>query len=145
MGDSSKTRTALFFLAPALLSIGIFFLLAGDCRVHPELYGFDIYSLANWKFARFVGLENYAAFSATLLLEGRTGTRYTSYSSVESFPSPPRSLLHCFSNQNLCGSKEYFARLFYSVLRLSLRSQSMWRFVYHPRYGSLNYVLSLSE
>src|SRR2546427_13119416 len=60
MRNSSHVRTALFFLAPALIAIGVFFLIPVLGAFLLSFTDFDIYSLGNWKFARFVGLKNYA-------------------------------------------------------------------------------------
>src|SRR5437660_5649905 len=64
--------------------------------------------------------------SSAILSSGKPcGTRSTSCSLEEHFPSPLRSPLHCFLNQNLCGSKVYSApHILLPSLQHLLRSRS---------------------
>src|SRR6266536_3350068 len=52
-------RAALWFVAPAVLVIGVFFLLPVVAALLMSLTDFDIYALADLRNLRFVGLANY--------------------------------------------------------------------------------------
>ena len=143
MADSSKTRTALFFLAPALLSIGIFFLLPVIAAFILSFTDFDIYSLANWKFARFVGLKNYTdLLSDPLFWKAVRNTLYFLF--VGGTLSIAASLASALLLESkLVRLKGVFRTAYFTPVVTTLVAVAvMWRFVYHPRYGSLNYVLS---
>lgn len=56
---SSPTRIALFFLAPALIAIGVFFFVPVLAALLLSFTDFDIYALATFDYARFIGLRNY--------------------------------------------------------------------------------------
>jgi ABC-type sugar transport system permease subunit len=55
----SKRGVVIFFLAPALIAIGVFFFLPVIAAFILSFTDFDIYSLANLDYARFVGVKNY--------------------------------------------------------------------------------------
>src|SRR5512145_2659190 len=59
MKSNSATRAVLFFLAPALIAIGVFFFIPVIAAFILSFTDFDIYSLGNWRYARFVGMKNY--------------------------------------------------------------------------------------
>ena len=54
-----RARAAWWFLAPALLMIGLFFVLPVAAGLLLSLTDFDIYASGSPGVARFVGLENY--------------------------------------------------------------------------------------
>jgi len=58
---------AWWFVGPALLVIGIFFLLPVLTALALSLSDFDIYALADWRNLRLVGLRNYAELLASAL------------------------------------------------------------------------------
>lgn len=60
MGGRSGGRAALLFLAPALLAIGIFFFVPVFAAFALSFTDFDIYSLGNFDYARFIGFKNYS-------------------------------------------------------------------------------------
>jgi len=55
----SHSRAALFFLAPGILAIGLFFFIPVIAAFLLSFTDFDIYSLGNFDNARFIGLRNY--------------------------------------------------------------------------------------
>ncbi len=70
---------ALWFVAPALGLIGVFFLLPVVASLVLSFTDFDIYAIADARHLRLVGADNYAG----LLPSGRrSGTRSTSSSSA---------------------------------------------------------------
>ena len=60
-------RAAWWFVAPALLVIGVFFFLPVFAALVMSLTDFDIYALADLRNLRFVGLSNYVRLLQTPL------------------------------------------------------------------------------
>ena len=60
MNDKALSRTAFFFLAPALVAIGVFFFLPVLAALVLSFTDFDIYALGSFANARVVGLRNYS-------------------------------------------------------------------------------------
>src|SRR5690606_34300619 len=56
---SRRERAAWGFVAPALIAIGIFFVIPVVSALLLSLTDFDIYALADLGNLRFVGLQNY--------------------------------------------------------------------------------------
>ena len=55
----NRSRTAWLFLAPALLVLGVFFVLPVIGALGLSLTDYDLYALADIRNLRFVGLHNY--------------------------------------------------------------------------------------
>ena len=56
---SEQNTSAWYFLAPALLLIGVFFFLPVGASLLLSITDFDIYAIADRANTRFVGLRNY--------------------------------------------------------------------------------------
>ncbi len=68
-------RAAYFFLVPALVPIFIFFFVPAIAALVLSFTDFDIYSLADFQNARFIGLKNYLQlFSDPLFLTALRNT-----------------------------------------------------------------------
>jgi multiple sugar transport system permease protein len=144
MKNSSPARTALFFLLPALAAIGIFFFLPVIAALVLSFTDFDIYSLARWQYARYVGVKNYTNLLADPLFW--KALRNTLYFLVVGGPlSIAVSLGTALLLQSkLVRLKGLFRTAFFAPVVTTLVAVAMvWRFVYHPRFGLLNYALSL--
>jgi len=63
--QGERNTAAYIFLAPALVVIGIFFLLPIAASLILSLTDFDIYSIASVDNARVVGFANYARLLRT--------------------------------------------------------------------------------
>ncbi len=143
MVTKPKGRAALFFLAPALLAIGIFFFIPVIAALLMSFTDFDIYSLGNPDYARFVGFRNYAQLvsdplfwkalknTLTFLLIGGPLSIAVSLATA--------LLLH----SKLVRFKGFFRTAYFAPVVTTLVAVAVvWRFIYHPRYGLLNYALS---
>src|SRR5205814_8053773 len=58
--EGAQARAAWYFLAPALVLIGLFFFLPVGASLLLSVTDFDIYALGDRSLARFVGFRNYA-------------------------------------------------------------------------------------
>ncbi len=139
----SRTRIALFFLAPALIAIGVFFFVPVLAALVLSFTDFDIYALARFDYARFIGLRNYERIFADPLFW--TALRNTLYFLLVGGPlsivvSLAAALL---LNSKLVRFKTVFRTAFFAPVVTTLVAVAVvWRFVYHPRFGLLNYALS---
>jgi multiple sugar transport system permease protein len=142
--NDKRFGTAMFFLAPALLAIGVFFFVPVIAAFILSFTDFDIYSLSSIEFARFVGVRNYLRlFEDPLFWKALRNTLYFL------FVGGPLSIAVSLAAALLLSTKlvrfKTFFRLAYfaPVVTTLVAVAVVWRFVYHPRFGLLNYVLSL--
>ena len=133
-----------WFLAPALAAIAVFFFLPVAASVLLSLTDFDIYAVADWANLRFVGHENYARLLRDPLFW--IALRNTLYFVAVGGPLSVAVSLGAalLLDARLVRFKGFFrALLFIPVVTTLVAVAVVWRYVYHPRYGLLNYGLSL--
>jgi multiple sugar transport system permease protein len=134
--------TAWWFVAPALLVIGIFFFLPVLAALAMSLTDFDIYALADLRNLRLVGLGNYARLLGTPLFWQAFGnTLYFVLVGV------PLSITASFGAALLLHSRlvrcQAFFRtaLFAPVVTTLVAVAVIWRYLFNPHYGWLNYAM----
>ena len=143
MESRGHTGIVMFFLAPALLAIGIFFCLPVIAAFVLSFTDFDIYALANLDYARFVGFRNYTRlFEDPLFWKALKNTLY--FLVIGGPLSIAVSLgAALLLNAKLVRFKTFFRLAYFAPVVTTLVAVSVvWRFVYHPRFGLLNYLLS---
>ena len=135
-------RAAWWFVAPALLVIGVFFFLPVFAALLMSLTDFDIYALADLRNLRFVGLSNYIQLLQTPLFWQAFGN--TLYFVVVGVPLSigvslgAALLLH----SRLARFKAFFrTALFAPVVTTLVAVAVIWRYLFNTRYGLLNYAL----
>ena len=132
------------FVAPALLVIAVFFFLPVVAALAMSLTDFDIYALADSRNLRLVGLQNYAQLLRTPLFWQAFGN--TLYFVVVGVPL---SITVSFGAALLLHSRlvkfQAFFRtaLFAPVVTTLVAVAVIWRYLFHPHYGLLNYTLGL--
>jgi multiple sugar transport system permease protein len=144
MADRNNGRAAMFFLAPALLAIGIFFFIPVIAAFALSFTDFDIYALGNLDYARFIGLRNYLQLvNDPLFWKALKNTLY--FLLVGGPLSVAVSLLAALLLQSpLARWKGLFRTAYFAPVVTTLVAVAVvWRFIYHPRFGLLNYALSL--
>ncbi len=145
MAGSEKRSAALIFLAPAMLAIGLFFFVPLLAAFLLSFTDFDIYSLGNFNYARFVGLTNYLQLvSDPLFWKALVNTFY--FLAVGAPLSIAASLAGALLLQSkLMKARALFRTAYFAPVVTTLVAVAVvWRFVYHPRYGFLNYMLSFA-
>ncbi|MGQ0751771.1 MAG: carbohydrate ABC transporter permease [Betaproteobacteria bacterium] len=137
-----KTGAAWAFVAPALIVIGVFFLLPVAAGLALSLTDFDIYALADLSNLRFVGLDNYLALLQTPLFWQALGN--TLYFVVVGVPLSialslgAALLLH----SRRARFKPFFrTALFAPVVTTIVAVAVVWRYLFHARYGVVNHAL----
>lgn len=143
MDTKSHTRVALFFLAPGVLAIGIFFFVPVIAAFVLSFTDFDIYALGNFDNARFIGFKNYVQlFEDPLFWKALKNTFY--FLLVGGPLSIALSLGTALLLQTkLVRFKGFFRSAYFAPVVTTLVAVAVvWRFIYHPRFGLLNYMLS---
>jgi multiple sugar transport system permease protein len=130
------------FVAPAVLVIGGFFLLPIAAALGLSLTDFDLYALADLGNLRFVGLRNYTELLQTFLFWQALGN--TLYFVVVGVPlSIALSLGSALLlNSRLARFRPFFrTALFAPVVTTLVAVAVVWRYLFHTRYGMVNYAL----
>lgn len=142
--EKRQLRAALWFLAPALLLLLVFFFLPVIAGLLLGLTDFDIYAIGSPGNARFVGLENYAR-----LLTNDVFWRSLGNTLFFVALGGPLSVAVSLGAAMLVDAKltrlrPLFRTIYFAPVVTTLVSVAIiWRYLYHPRYGLLNHVLGL--
>jgi multiple sugar transport system permease protein len=141
---AGRVNPGYVFVAPALGVIAIFFFLPVAAALVLSLTDFDIYALASRANLRFTGYGNYVQLGREPLFW--VALRNTLYFAVVAGPlSIAVSLAAALLvSAHLVRWKGLFRSVFFLPVVMTLVAVAVvWRFVYHPRFGLLNYALSL--
>ena len=133
-----------WFALPALALIAVFFVVPVVAGLALSLSDFDIYALGNLDYLRFVGFGNYARLvQDPLFWRALLNTFYFV------LVGGPLSVLVSLGaalliNARLVRWKGLFRVVFFLPVMTALVAVAVvWRYIYHPRYGLLNYALGL--
>ena len=135
-------NAAWLFVAPALALIFVFFFLPVAASLLLSLTDFDIYAVASSENTRFVALHNYAQLFRTPLFW--SSLRNTFYFALVGGPltiavSLGTALL---LNAKLVRWRSFFRTIYFTPFVTTLVAVAIvWRYLYHTRYGLLNYAL----
>ncbi len=143
MNNTSRTKEAWIFLSPALAMIGIFFVIPVLAAFALSFTDFDIYSLGDWKNIRFVGFQNYVRIVETPLFW--TALKNTFYFVLVGGPLSVAVSLGTalMLNSKLAKYKSLYRTVYFLPVVSSLIAVAIiWRYLYHPAHGLLNYFLS---
>jgi multiple sugar transport system permease protein len=144
MDDKARVRIAWLFLGPGLAAIGLFFFLPVLAALLLSFSDFGIYALGDIRYAQFVGLNNYfRLFDDPLFWKALGNTLY--FLLVGGPLSIAASLGAALLLQSrLVRFRAFFRFIYFAPVVTTLVAVAVvWRYVYHPRFGILNYLLSL--
>ncbi|GGY31193.1 sugar ABC transporter permease [Rhodanobacter panaciterrae] len=136
-------RAAWLFLAPALLVLGVFFLLPVIAALVLSLTDYDLYALANIHNLRFVALQNYWALLQRPLFWSALG--HTVYFVAVGVPLSMGASLGAalLLNSPLAKCKPFFrTALFAPVVTTVVATAVIWRYLFNTKYGWMNYALN---
>jgi multiple sugar transport system permease protein len=140
--SAAQTRAGWIFLSPALLLIGVFFVVPVVASLLLGFTDFDIYALADLDAIRITGLRNYQALlDSPLFWQALRNTCYFA------FVGGPLSVAVSLGTALLVNARATrFKPLFRSVLFMPFVTTLVavaivWRYLYHPEYGLLNWAL----
>ncbi|PIV81755.1 sugar ABC transporter permease [bacterium CG17_big_fil_post_rev_8_21_14_2_50_64_8] len=142
--ERRKARAAWVFLAPALLLLTVFFVLPVGAGLLLSLTDFDVYAIASPGAMRFVGLANYAHLL-------RDATFWHAVGNTLQFVliGGPLSLAVSLGaamlvNAKLVRMRGIFRTIYFAPVVTTLVSVAIvWKYLYHPRYGLINWLLHL--
>jgi multiple sugar transport system permease protein len=140
----SRPYAAWLFLAPALIVLGVFFLVPVLAALGLSLTDFDLYALADIRNLRFVGLGNYLQLLQRPLFWAALG--HTLYFVVVGVPLSMAASLGAalLLQAKLARFKAFFrTALFAPVVTTVVAVAVIWRYLFQTRYGLVNYVLGL--
>lgn len=143
MKKSTTQTVAWMFLAPALSALLVFFFIPIIAAFALSFTDFDIYSLGNISYLRFVGFQNYVNLVHDPLFWKALGN--TLYFVIA---GGPVSVLVSLGTALLLQSrlvkyKGVFRFFFFAPVVTTLVAVAIvWRYLYHPRFGLINFVLS---
>ena len=143
--EQAVSRAAWWFLAPALALIGIFFFLPVGASFLLSVTDFDIYAVGDLSNARFVGLRNYAELLRNPLFW--TAVRNTFYFALVGGPLTVAVSLAAalLVNAKVVRFRSFFRTIYFVPFVTTLVAVAIvWRYLYNPQYGLLNYVLGLA-
>lgn len=138
----NRQHAAWLFLAPALLVLGVFFLLPVIAALALSLTDYDLYALADIRNLRFVALGNYWALLQRPLFWSALG--HTVYFVAVGVPlSMAASLgVALLLNSPLARAKPFFrTALFAPVVTTVVAVAVIWRYLFNTKYGMANFVL----
>jgi multiple sugar transport system permease protein len=135
-------RVAWLFLAPALIVLGLFFLLPVIAALALSLTDYDIYALADIHNLRFVALNNYWLLLHRPLFWSALG--HTVYFVAVGVPLSMGASLGAamLLNSPLARMKPFFrTALFAPVVTTVVAMAVIWRYLFNTKYGMANYAL----
>ncbi len=141
---TSSSRAGWLFLTPALALIGLFFFLPVVAAFLLSVTDFDIYALADAGNARWVGLRNYIELFRSDLFW--TALKNTFYFALVGGPLTVATSLGAalLVNARLARFRGFFRTVYFIPFVTTLVAVAIvWRYLYHPQYGLLNYGLGL--
>jgi len=139
----NERRAAWTFVAPALIVIGAFFLVPVLAALALSVTDFDLYALSDLRNLRFVGLGNYIDVLKTPLFWKSLGNTF--YFVLVGVPlSIAVSLAAALLlDSKLARWKGFFrTALFAPVVTTVVAVAMIWRYLFHTRYGLINYALA---
>ncbi len=141
---ANNIKTVIFFLAPALGSIFIFFFIPVIAAFIISFTDFDIYTLGDLSTLRFIGFDNYAKLLNDELFW--TALQNTFYFVVVAGPLSIAVSLSAalLLNSKLTKFKSLFRLAYFLPVVTTLVAVAIvWRFIYHPNFGILNFFLGM--
>lgn len=142
--EARQARAGVAFAAPALLLIATFFLVPVAASLFLSVTDFDIYAIADRQQLRIVGAGNYLALARDPLF-----WRALLNTAVFVAVATPLSIALSLAAALLVTAAAVrlaavFRTLFFVPVVTSLVAVAVvWRYLYHPRFGLLNYGLGL--
>jgi multiple sugar transport system permease protein len=133
-----------WFVAPALLVIGVFFFAPVAAAFLLSFTDFDIYAVADFGNTRIIGLANYAALLRDPVFWKALGNTF--YFALVGGPLTIAVSLGSamLINARLVRFKGLFRTIYFAPVVTTLVAVAVvWRYLYHARFGLLNYALGL--
>ncbi|HEV8480904.1 MAG TPA: sugar ABC transporter permease [Candidatus Eisenbacteria bacterium] len=140
--ERRQASAGRLFVLPALALIAVFFFVPVIVGLVLSLTDFDIYAIGDTSIARFVGLNNYVEVLRNPVFWKALGN--TLYFV---FVSGPLMMIVSLAaalllNAKLARARGFFRTAYFLPVVTTIVAVSIvWRYLYHPHYGLLNFVL----
>ena len=140
-----KERTAGWvFAGPALVAIGLFFVVPALASLVLSFTDFDIYALADRANLRFVGFGNYAALlQKPLFWKAMGNTLWFVVFGVPSIVAVSLAAALLVNSRMLRWRPMWRVALFAPFVTTLVATAVVWNYLLHTRYGVINYGLGL--
>jgi multiple sugar transport system permease protein len=139
----NRSAAAWLFLAPALLVLGVFFLLPVLAGLALSLTDYDLYALADFHNLRFIGLANYWDLLHRPLFWA--ALEHTLYFVIVGVPLSMLASLGTalLLNASAARFKPFFrTALFAPVVTTVVAVAVIWRYLFNTQFGVVNFVLA---
>jgi multiple sugar transport system permease protein len=140
----NRSGAAYWFAGPALIVIGTFFFLPVLAALGMSLTDFDLYSLNDIGNLRFIGFENYWRLLHEPLFWKSLGNTF--YFVLLGVPLSIGASLGAalLVNSKVARFRGLFRTIYFAPVVTTLVAVAVvWRYIFHTRYGFLNYMLDL--
>ncbi len=139
----ARERAAWGFVSPALLAIGVFFVIPVFAALLLSLTDFDIYALADLGNLRFVGLQNYERLLSNPLFWGAMKNTLT-FAMIGVPLSIGVSLLAAvLLNARAVKFRPVWRVAFFAPFVTTLVATAvLWNYLLHTRYGVINWMMT---
>jgi multiple sugar transport system permease protein len=141
-GEPGSGRAGRLFVLPAVALITLFFFVPVAAAFLLSFTDFDIYAIGNLSNARVVGLRNYIQLFHNPVFWSAVGNTF--YFALVGGPLTVAASLGAalLVNAKAVRFKGLFRTVYFVPFVTTLVAVAIvWRYLYHPRYGLLNYML----
>ncbi len=138
----AEARAGWGMSTPALLAIGLFFLVPAVASLLLSFTDFDIYALADLRNLRFVGLGNYADLIGNpLFWKAMANTLWFVVLGVPLIVALSLGAALLVNARTLKWPAIWRVALFAPFVTTLVASAVVWNYLLHTRYGLINYML----
>jgi multiple sugar transport system permease protein len=135
-------RAAWILAAPALVVIAVFFFVPVCAALALSLTDFDLYALASLSNLRFVGVDNYLQLLRTPLFWKALWNTLVFVAAGVPLSIAASLGAALLINSKLAWFKPLFRTVFFAPVVTSMVAVAViWRYLYHTRYGFINFGL----
>jgi multiple sugar transport system permease protein len=136
------SHAAWWFVTPALLVLAIFFFIPVLAAFAMSLTDFDLYALGSFENLRLIGFRNYGNLLVDPLFWKALGNTF--YFVLLGVPLSIGASLGAalLVNSKVARFRNFFRTVYFAPVVTTLVAVAVvWRYIFHTRYGFLNYVL----
>jgi multiple sugar transport system permease protein len=137
-----RSSAAWWFVTPALLVLAIFFFVPVLAAFAMSLTDFDLYALGSFENLRLIGFRNYGNLLVDPLFWKALGNTF--YFVLLGVPLSIGASLGAalLVNSKVARFRNFFRTVYFAPVVTTLVAVAVvWRYIFHTRYGFLNYVL----
>jgi len=137
-----EARAGWVMTGPALAAIGLFFVIPALASLLLSFTDFDIYSLADLRNLRFIGLENYARLIGNpLFWQAMANTMWFVIIGVPLLVAVSLLAALLVNAKTLRWRPIWRVALFAPFVTTLVATAVVWNYLLHTRYGLINYAL----